>query len=503
MHTENGQSVSIWMQQTPFPTYAPLTKTTHVDVCVIGAGMAGLSTAYQLCQAGAQVFVVDDGQVGAGESGRTTAQLTCMLDRGYSETEQRRGQAAARLTAESHMAAIDTIEQIVQRERIQCDFARMNGYLFLAPDDQRKTLEDEQAAATRAGLDVDLLEYFQIASREVGPTLRFRRQGQFHILKYLHGLAAAIENMGGTIACNTHVQKIQSGHPLQLTTNTKAQITANAVVLCTNVPINDVFVYSSKLSPHRTYVIGMQVPRGSLPTALYFDTAEPYHYVRLQPEAEYDVLIVGGEDHKTGQGTPSEHAYTNLETWARDFFPMAQQVLYRWSGQVVNSIDGLALLGRDLVDDNVYVITGDNGMGMTHATIGSLIVSDLIAGRNNPWAELYHPARLPLTAVGDFLQEGLNVATQLRDWVSSGDATSIDDIPLNSGALIGWGTNQRAVYRDPQGQVHQYSAVCPHLGCIVKWNDLEKTWDCPCHGSRFTCHGRVVNGPAAKNLNPA
>ncbi|MCU0492920.1 MAG: FAD-binding oxidoreductase, partial [Chloroflexaceae bacterium] len=287
MHLENGQSTSIWAASASMPSYAPLTRDTQADVCIVGAGIAGLSTAYQLARAGRRVLVVDDGQPGGGESGRTTAQLTCILDRGYAETEELRGEADARLAAESHMAAIDEIERIVQDEQIDCDFARMDGYYFLAPDDDISTLRDELATARRAGLAVELIDRIPQLGFDSGPALRFPRQGHFHILRYLQGLARAIERMGGTIASGTRIQQVRGGRPVQLETERGLRITANAVVLATNAPINDVLGYSSRVFPYRTYVIGVRVPRGSVGTAIYFDTEEPYHYLRLQPEDGY------------------------------------------------------------------------------------------------------------------------------------------------------------------------------------------------------------------------
>lgn len=504
MKTDNGQSTSIWMASANVPGYPLLTKNLRVSHCVVGAGIAGLTTAYRLLQEGFQVAVVDDGLVGGGETSRTTAQLTCMLDLGYAETEKLRGTDGARLAAASHSAAISEIEQIILRENIDCEFARMDGFLFLGPDDTTDTLTEEYEAAQRAGLTgVALVDQLMAGGKSLGPALRFPHQGHFHILKYLSGLCQAIERMGGAIYSGTHVTKLQSGPPITLETEAGFQIVADTVVLATNVPIIDVLGYSAKLSPHRTYVIGLRVPKGSVTQAIYFDTEDPYHYLRIQPEGDHDVLMVGGEDHKTGQADDMDERYIELESWARDHFPTAEQVLYKWSGQVINSLDGLALIGPDLVEKNVYIITGDTGMGMTHGTIGGLLVTDMIAGRPNPWAKLYDPARIPARALGTLLQEGINVVAQYTELLTGGEVTSETDIPLGSGAIMGWGPNKVAVYRNAQGTTYTRSAVCPHLGCIVAWNDGEKSWDCPCHGSRFDPYGHVVNGPAASDLGPA
>lgn len=502
MQSDNGQSVSIWMASAEVPSYPPLSAPLRTGIAVVGAGIAGLTTAYLLARQGFEVALIDDGPVGGGDTGRTTAQITCILDKGYSETAELRGDDGARLAAESHMAAIDTIERIAQEEGIACDFQRLDGYLFLAPGDERQTLIDELEAASDAGLAVELEgPGLSVGTGSMGPALRFPNQAHFHPLKYLAGLARAAERLGVKIFCGTHVTKVNGGPIPTLQTEDGLTITADSVVLATHAPINDALGYSSRMFPYMTYVVGLSLPKGSLPAFLAFDTEDPYHYVRIQPEATRDVLLVGGEDHKTGQADDMDERYARLEQWTRTQFPLAGELVYQWSGQVMNSLDGLALAGRDLVSENVYVITGQTGIGMTHSTIGALIVSDQIAGRANPWAELYAPDRAPLRGLGEVVSEGLNVLGQYTELLKGGEVSSELEIPAGSGAVMGWGPGKVAVYRDEQGVVHRRSAICSHLGCVVGWNDAEKTWDCPCHGSRFDPYGKVVNGPAPTDLD--
>jgi glycine/D-amino acid oxidase-like deaminating enzyme/nitrite reductase/ring-hydroxylating ferredoxin subunit len=403
------------------------------------------------------------------------------------------------------MAAIDTIEAVAREEGIDCDFARMDGYLFLAPGDEVSTLREELDAARQAGLiGVELLADGLAGGVRLGPALRFPRQGHFHPLSYLTGLARAIERMGGQIFCGTHVSKVSGGGLCVVETQDGHTIRADNVVLATHMPIIDSLGYSTRIFPYMSYVVGLSIPKGSMPNFLAFDTEDPYHYVRIQPEAGRDILIVGGEDHKTGQADDMEARYARLEAWTRQQFPLAGELVYRWSGQVANSFDGLAMAGLDIVSPNVFVITGQTGIGMTHSTIGSLVVTDLIAGRPNAWAELYSPARVPaVRSVGESVGEGLNVAGQYTELLRGGEGLSEEEIVAGSGAVIGWGPMKLAVYRDEEGNLHRYSALCTHLGCVVGWNDSEKTWDCPCHGSRYDSYGRVINGPAPDDLGPA
>ena len=233
--------------------------------------------------------------------------------------------------------------------------------------------------------------------------------------------------------------------------------------------------------------------------ALYWDTEDPYHYVRLQPMADHDVLIVGGEDHKTGQGNPNA-SFAKLEKWARDRFANISAIEFKWSGQVLEPVDLVAFIGRNPGDKNVYIATGDSGMGMTHGTIAGVLLTDLILGHRNLWTELYDPSRKTIRAATEFLKENINVAAQYREWITGGDVATTDELPQGEGAVLRSGSKKFAVYSDPNGVLHACSAVCTHLGCLVAWNSLEKSWDCPCHGSRFDAMGRVLNGPAVRDL---
>jgi nitrite reductase/ring-hydroxylating ferredoxin subunit len=272
--------------------------------------------------------------------------------------------------------------------------------------------------------------------------------------------------------------------------------------VATNTPVNDLVVIHTKQAPYMTYVVGAKVPHGAVSHALYWDTHDPYHYIRLQPlDADHDLLIVGGEDHKSGQADDIEDRQPRLEAWARERFPGVGAIAYRWAGQVMETVDGLAFIGRNPLDaENVYTVTGDSGMGMTHGTIGGMLITDLILGRQSAWAPLYDPGRVTLRALGEYTREAANMAAQYGDWLTPGDVTSVEQIAKDSGAVMRRGAAKVAVYRDVTGALHERSAVCPHLGCIVQWNPAEKTWDCPCHGSRFDKFGIVINGPANVGL---
>ena len=502
----NGSSTSVWMDTASVPVFPPLQGGIDTQVCVIGAGIAGLTTAYLLAREGREVVLIDALGIGAGETGRTTAHLF-PPDEWYAFIEDKFGAAQARLVADSHARAIGMVESIVRDEGIGCEFERLDGYLYALPANGMKGTHDlgkEQACAARAGVQAELLARVPGLSFDTGPCVRYADQAQFHPLKYLDGLARAFTAKGGRIYGGTHAHRIRGDHQRQAVSTASGEIRAQAVVVATHTPFNDRVVMHTKQAGYRTYVVGLRVPRGTVPRILLWDTGDPYYYIRLEtPDGarEHEVLIVGGADHKVGQDDHPEHRYDEIERWARARFPMAQETLYRWSGEVMEPSDGLAYLGRNpMDDDNVYVITGDSGNGMTHCTIGAMVVTDLIMGRQNPWAALYDPARKPVHGLGDFAAEQANVMARYGDWLTGGDVDSVQEIPAGEGAVVRDGLRRIAVYRDPGGALHAVSAKCTHLGCAVHWNSAERSWDCPCHASRFDTEGNVLHGPAPTPL---
>lgn len=505
----SGSTHSYWIDSVEPLLFTPLHENITTQVVVIGGGISGLSIAYCLAKKGKQVVLIEDGYIGSGETGRTTAHLVNALDDRYSEIESRLGQDTSRLAAESHTQAINFIESVIQLEKIDCEFRRINGYLFLHPSDTIRTLDDEFAATNRAGIKTNFVSEMPGMQNAKGPFLKFTDQAQFHPLKYLHGLAQAFIQYGGTIYTETRAGKISEKEVVA----NKNIIRCEQVVVATNTPVNDLVTMHTKQHPYRTYVIGALVPKGSIEPALWWDTgnmnskwvADPYHYVRLQYyNEEFDMVISGGEDHKTGQAgdenIPEENRFKKLIDWTTKKFPAIEKIVYKWSGQVLEPVDSLAYIGRNPGDKNIYIVTGDSGNGMTHSAIAGMLISDLIMGLENPWEKIYEPSRITLKATGDFLKEVGNATVQYLDYLAPGDVKSINELAPNQGAIISMGLKKAAVYKDDKDIVHAFSAVCPHLGCIIQWNASEKSFDCPCHGSRFTCQGKLVNGPANTDL---
>jgi glycine/D-amino acid oxidase-like deaminating enzyme/nitrite reductase/ring-hydroxylating ferredoxin subunit len=504
--TDNGESTSVWMAIPDTSAEPQLTTDVETDVCIIGAGIAGMTTGYLLAREGQRVVVLDDGSVAGGETCRTTAHLVNAPDTYFIELERLHGKHQARLAAESHKKAIDKIEEIARREKISCNFRRLDGYLYTEQGEPTDTLESELKAVHRAGLkDVSLIDSVPLESFKTGPALHFPRQGQFHILKYVKGLARAIQRDGGRIYGQTHADEIEglTEHSARVRTSDGVVVKARAVVVATNSPVNDRVVIHTKQAPYRTYVIGARVPRGRVPQVLLWDTADPYHYVRVQRMSHtHDVLIVGGEDHKTGQADDAHKRYQRLEKWTRERFPATKKVEFRWSGQVMEPVDGLAFIGQNPLDEkSIFIATGFSGTGMTYGTISGMLLTDLIQGRKNEWAGLYDPSRVTPGAIREFAEENLNVAAQYTELITPGEVASARNVKRGRGAVLRRGLTKSVVYRDENGVLDEHSAICPHLGCVVQWNSGEKTWDCPCHGSRYHRDGHVVNGPANRGLS--
>ncbi|HLS80832.1 MAG TPA: FAD-dependent oxidoreductase [Steroidobacter sp.] len=506
--TANGgapASHSFWRASASAPQYPPLSAQLNVDVCVIGAGLAGLTTAWRLVSQGVSVAVIEALEIGAGETGRTTAHIA-IPDEGYAYLERVHGRGAARLVAESFAAAIDSIEATVREESIDCDFERVDGYLYSCSKNPRAALDREFEAASRAGVQVlreaALPTGVFAASIDVGPCLRFTGQAQFHPLKYLAGLAEAVQRRRGVIHTGARALSLEERDDSVVIHTATGRINADAAVVATNTPFNDRVAIHAKQVAWQTYVTAALVPQGAIHRALVWDDAEPYHYVRTHPagDGEHDVLIVGGADHKTGHESDPEAHYREIETWMRDRFPGIGGPAFRWSGEIMEPLDGLAFIGPNPGSRSVYVISGDSGNGMTHATIGGLLVSDLIMGRQNRWLSVYDPARKPVKEAIEFIKTQSDIAAHYIDWVSGGDVHDAAEIAVGEGAVLRSGLKKYAVFRDDDGALHARSAKCTHLGCVVQWNAAEKTWDCPCHGSRYSAYGAVLHGPAVQPL---
>jgi glycine/D-amino acid oxidase-like deaminating enzyme/nitrite reductase/ring-hydroxylating ferredoxin subunit len=505
MNAVREQSTSLWMETAEVPDAPPLKEGVSADVVVVGSGIVGLSTAYDLCKQGRSVIVLDRGAIAGGMTSRTSAHLTSNIDDLYSELIRMRGESEARAYSKARLAAIDRIEEIQQSESIDCDFKRVDGYLFPAKTDDLKTLEDEFAACLTIGFPgVDWVDQTPIPHAGSGRSLVFRNQARFHPRKYLAGLVHSIERGGGKLYADTPVISIEEKEGAVIVKTAKDNVVrAHAAVIATNSPINSRLAVHTKQAPYRTYVIAGIIPRGSVPDALYWDTLDPYHYVRIQPDAEHDWLIVGGEDHKTGAADDAERRVAKLEAWARSLVQELGAIEYLWSGQVLDPVDYLPFSGKNPGSESIFIHTGDSGEGLTNGIIGSQVLCDLIMGRKNPWADLLEPGRVTVKAAGRFISENVTVAANFAERLTGGERASVEELKRGEGALIRQGGEKIAAYRDEQGKLYARSAACTHAGCVLHWNSFERCWDCTCHGSHFSFDGEPLNAPAVMPLADA
>lgn len=490
-----GQTTSPWMTTAPVMDFSALKQDVEADVCVVGAGITGLTTAYLAVKAGLKVVVIEASEVAAGETGRTTAHFVTAHDNRMSEIIRIHGLAKAKVVAESLVESINLVERIIKDEKIECDFERLPGYLYLAPGDSSKILALENKASERVGLK---------GVKLVGEALEFSQQAQLHITKYLTGLCRAIQANGGQIFTHTRMSGLQAGSPVTVNTENGPVVRAKWVVQATNSPAYAPMMQFLKLPPMRTYVVGATVRAGSLPHALYWDTGQVYHYTRLQAtdDPKTELLLVGGEDHQTGTVDDATQRFQRLEKFTRATFPQVGQFNFHWSGQVLESIDGLAYIGAYKKIPGVLYATGDSGMGMTHGTIAAMILTDHMLGKLNPWAAVYQPNRWPLKILPILAKEANRLTwAYVKGWFGRSNIQP-KDLSAGQGAVVKQGKKRLAVYKDQQGQLHSKSAVCPHMKCIVAWNTIEQSWDCPCHGSRFEASGKMLNAPTLGSLPP-
>lgn len=504
MNAGMERSRSPWME-IPAPAAARLGADLRTDVLVVGAGIAGLSTAFELAARGRQVAVVDRGPVGRGMSARTSAHLAFELDDYYREFARLRGRDAARQYYQSQSAAVDRIETLCAAEGIDCDFARVDGWFMPARVEDIDLLQEEIAAARDAGFtDATWVEDAGLPGWP-GPGARFPRQARFHPTKYLDGLVHALERRGARIFDHSPVGNLEeTDGGVRATTPDGHSIHARQVVVATNAPFHLRIPIHTKQAPYRTYVIAAPVPKGAAPDALVWDTAEPaYHYVRIVPGEDGDLLLVGGEDHKTGEADDMEARIRELAHWARARWPQLGEVRYQWSGQVMEPSDHAPMIGASPGSERIFIVTRDSGEGLTTAVAGSMLLADLLSGTSNRWQEVYDPGRLMTRGLTEYVKENVDDVRHFAAHLGRGEVRSPDEIRPGQGALLRRGAKLVAAYRHSDGRLTLKSAACTHAGCVVRWNPFEGCWDCPCHGSQFAVGGEALQGPAHRPLQDA
>ena len=482
---------SLW-EHSELPTQPTLARDERADTVVMGGGITGLTLGWMLAQAGRRVIVLERNRIGTGTTARTTAHLTASLDVEYGTLASRFGDDGARSVVASTLEAIDTIERCAALAERGCGFRRVPGYRFSERPEHAKGFGREAELARSFGIDASVVEKVPLPFPVVG-AIRFERQAEIHPLEYLRLLADLLRAAGGQIYENSPVVEVRDDG---------AQVAhgpcvrADAVVDATHTPVGLVTSIQTRVTAFTSYVLAARLDRPS-EAALFWDTEDPYHYVRSIGEEE---ILVGGEDHRTGREEAPAARLARLEEWVRKRLPV-RSIEACWSHELFEPADGIPYIGALPGSRSRFVAAGFSGTGLTFGTVAARLLCDLLTAGTSPLEAVYSPRRLkPLAAARPMAEETLRIGWRFVADRVAGLASHAEPLAPDSGRIERIGGRPRAVYRDVRGDVHVLSPRCTHMGCLVAWNDLEKTWDCPCHGGRFHPTGKPLYGPPTQSL---
>ncbi|MEX2594648.1 MAG: FAD-dependent oxidoreductase [Anditalea sp.] len=501
MGTKQYDKKAVWSSTTDSKTYPPLSGNIKAEIAIVGAGITGLSVAYHLAKAGKNVVILEQYQVGKGTTGSSTGNLYAPIDERLFSIGSKHNEDAMRMVAKSRTAAIAFIEQRVQEYGLDCGYHRVPWHLFTTPDtnSQNSQVQKEKEAAIKAGLKVSDTIPVNFPF-EVEALLTIDQQAQFNPLKYVQQLAASIAGGNCRIYENTQVTKVEDGVPCTVHT-ANGTVKAEKVVMATHSP-KGIYGVHTAMEPYREYALAVRL-KGELPApGVYWHVQSgPQYSIRPYRNEHGNYLLVLGEPHKVGNKSSNEDSLKKVEAYLRAHFEV-EEIEYSWAAQNYKPADNLPYIGTSPLQTNTYLATGFAADGLTYGTLSGMIISDSILGKDNPWAELYDPKRFtPVASATKFIKENVTVATHLlKDYLFYGQAKELKEIKAGEGKTIKLNNERLAAYRDDQGKIHVVSGICTHMGCIVHWNNAEKSWDCPCHGSRFSVDGQVLEGPAYTGL---
>lgn len=484
------------------PQFAPLVGEAAADVVVVGAGITGLTTALLLQSDGMRVVVLEAGRIGAGTTGGTSGHLDATPDQGAARLIRQFGEPSAQAVTAGRLAAIGRIESWCRELAIDCDFQRIPAFLYSESDKGAKDLEEERGALSRLGLQVVSEPSIGLPFPNAGG-LRLADHARFHPLRYLQGLARAFCDRGGVNYEHSPAQPPHKQHSDTIRTDRGRVTATRSVLLCTHSPFLGVSQFDARVAPYQSYVLTARVAE-QIPDALFWDDAEPYHYLRLAATGDPHLILVGGADHKTGQGGDERESMRQLEDYVRQRFTV-QAIEQRWSSEFYEPDDGLPYVGAVPGAGRLFMATGYSGTGLTFGTLAGMLLSDLVQGRDNSLEAVFSPGRLkPLAAAKRFVSENVNVAQRfVGDRLTTDSVRSLEEIRPGEGRVVRYRGQALAAYRSDEGQLTTLSPACTHAGCFVQWNEQEHTWDCPCHGGRYSPTGERLYGPPPRNLDPA
>lgn len=495
---------SYWRQYKEVPSFPALQANESTDIGIVGGGIVGIISAYLLAKAGKKVTLIDAGKLVDGVTGYTTAKITAQHGLFYFPLIKLVGEEQAKLYYEANMDGLDFIEKTASELGIDCDFSKQNAFVYANTAIGAKLIEKEAEAYQQLGIDGGLAKEEVELPFDVKEAIVMRNQAQFHPVKFLAKLVSEIERLGGTIYEQTRAVKILSKNDPVIQTENMSHLSCNKVIVATHYPFNDSDgLYFSRLSISRSYVVAAKI-KGEMPKDMYVSCDMPSRSLRYAADENGEkLLLIGGDGHATGKSkSPTMKHYENLEKFGEKYFGI-KEIPYRWSAQDMTTLDKIPYIGTVTAGyDNILVATGFHKWGMSNGAIAGLMLTDQVLGEPNPYAAVFNPTRTKMKAVdaASFIKDNAAVAKELVKGKLKMPSKTVENLKNDEGALVKLGNKKAGGYRDKYGQVHLVNTTCTHMGCEVGWNNAERSWDCPCHGSRFSYSGEVLEGPAVKPL---
>jgi glycine/D-amino acid oxidase-like deaminating enzyme/nitrite reductase/ring-hydroxylating ferredoxin subunit len=497
----DGALTSLWQYKMPDYISQPRTPTDEIyDVLIVGGGITGITTALQLQKAGKNCFLAEAHTIGFGTSGGTTAHLNTYMENDYAQIEKDFGEENAQLVATAAREALDLVKQNVTEYKIDCEYSEQPGYVFSQDTKQTKQLDDIFDASERAGCEVRYESKIPVPVDFIKAVV-YERQAQIHPSKYFYALAKVYEDAGGILLQECRITGIhEKGDHLEAE-SFLGKINCRNVIYATHIPPG-VNLLHFRCAPYRSYVMAVKLKDGNYPDGLAYDMYDPYHYYRTQEVDGENFLVAGGEDHKTAHQPNTEECFRKLESYLRKYFNI-EEVSFRWSSQFFAPADGLPYIGHLPGNpENFFVATGYGGSGITYSHVAAITLTDIIAKGTSRYEKLFNPNRIkPVAGFESFVKKSADVAAKfIGDRFAKTKIKELDELAAGEAKVVKYEGDSLALYKDENGGLHAVNPSCTHINCIVGWNTAEQSWDCPCHGSRFSMDGEMLTAPARKDL---
>lgn len=495
----NKPPESYWIASTETTNYPALERDIDVDILIIGGGFVGISCAYQLLNQGFKIAILEGNKILNGVTAHTTAKITSQHGLIYDKIKSQMSRELSQQYADANQHAIQEIKRIADEHHIDCDYVTESSYIYTLQDKYLQKINDEVKTTRDLGIKASFVEAIPF-NIPIKGAVRFEDQARFHPRKFTLGLTKYIEEQGVEIFENSRAIDIEKESGYIVTTTQGSKVTAEKVIIASHYPFyNKHGMYFARLYTERAYVIAIKA-KEKFPGGMYINADDPARSLRNQETNDGELILVIGDHHKTGQGRSMIRHYEALVDFANNLFTV-EDIPYRWSTQDCMTLDGIPYIGNFTANTpNLYVATGFQKWGMTNSIVSSLILKDLILHGRSQWQDVYNPSRKTIAASAkNFIVENYNVAEQLLD----GKITKLPkeaDIKPGDAKVLRIDGKRVGAYRDRQGNLHLVNTTCTHMGCELNWNSAEESWDCPCHGSRFTYEGEVISGPAVKPL---